>query len=156
MSRANRSAACRCLVDVTASNAAYRRAKASPWITRACSIWLASRICSIASRNQALRLWREGCGCWLQQTRGFPFEAQGQADGGTGHAAGQPPPNTLGAPAQRKCQRPGQRGADCPIAAGAGPEGGLGVLEAANRAHGDGLDAVEEFEPGGNRQQGHG
>ncbi|MNB93636.1 hypothetical protein D3C75_407710 [compost metagenome] len=51
---------------------------------------------------------------------------------------------------------PRGRSANQPIATQAHQERGLGILEPANAAHGNGLRAVEQLEPSRHRQQAHG
>ena len=55
-----------------------------------------------------------------------------------------------------ECHPPGCRRADQPVAGQSNQEGGLGIFEPAYAAHGDGLRAVEQLEPGGDGQQAHG
>ncbi|MNL73754.1 hypothetical protein D3C87_1992600 [compost metagenome] len=51
---------------------------------------------------------------------------------------------------------PRRRCANQPIATQTDEESGLGILESANAAHGNGLHAVEQLEPCRHRQQAHG
>ena len=92
-----------------------------------------------------------------QQADGFPLKSQYQHDSCAGQAQRKSPPDLGRPPIANNGQR--QRGwrANPPMADQAHQQGGLGILEAGDSAHGNGLQAVKQLKPRryGQKADGH-